>query len=272
MKRHKLFNLATLTSLFAALTLTAGAAYAKPAPPDLQLQIQGPATAFVKSPYLYTVNVKNVGGSTANGVNVTITLPLTNTSPQQYLLGTLSGIDSRCRLVSLKLQCALGSLNANRQNSFTLTFALPVSTKVLKIDAQATTTSAGERNPSNNVASITPTLAYASNQLVSANVLVTSCTGRGLTSFFECDLSPGSTQQFNMSLNPGGTVTIPGQIGYGGAWNQSTATQLHFSIVETNTGNGANFNGFVTTNTCFEGLTTFTPDNGYVSPYRVCIQ
>jgi len=259
--------------LMVFFALCAGTAAAlPPQPPNLQVQLQGPASAMVKSPYVYTVTVTNIGGSTAAGVQVIVDLPETNTSPQKYIMGTLSGVDSRCQIVSRKLNCLLGSIThsgQSRTKTFTFTFALPVSTLALQFKATATTTTANETNQLNNSATFIPTPAYAANQLASAIVLITMCTGRDLSSFFECELFPGSQQQHIFTLNPDLTVTAYGQ--NVGNWDQFASTQqLHLLLSD---GNGtAEFNGFASSNTCFEGITTFTPSNGYNSAYKVCVQ
>ena len=242
-----------------------------PQPPDIRVQIQGPATAYARSPYQYTVNVKNIGGSTANGVTVYVDFPQTNTSPQQYILGTVSGIQSGCQIVSRRLQCSLGSITHSgpgQTKQFTFNFAYPVSTKTLEVKATGTSTSTNEANPANNVASVFPAIGYATNQLTSANVLVSMCTGQNLTSFFECELFSGSQQFVTLALNSDTTISYQGQ--YVGNWFQGTNQQLKMTLNDG--GSTANFNGFAVNNTCFEGLTTFTPASPYVSPYKVCVQ
>jgi len=245
---------------------------APPAPPNLRVLLTGPNSAQVGSPYLYTVNVRNIGGSTASNVSVIVDLPETNTSPQKYILGTLSGIDSRCQVVTRKLNCQLGNITKSGPNQtkiFTFNYAFPVTSQTVEIKATASTTTANETNPANNVASFFPTPAYATNQLTSANVLITSCTGRGLTSFFECELFPSSQQSHIFSLNADMTVTYEGD--YVGNWDQFASNQqLHLSLSDGSS--GADFNGFATTNTCFEGITTFTPTSVYNSAYKVCVQ
>lgn len=271
MKKHVYTRITALSFLLIFFAFSANAASAAPQPPNLQVQLQGPASAFVNSPYIYTVNVKNIGGSTAAGVKVIVDFPLTDTSPTTHILGLLSGIDNRCQVVANKLQCDLDSIMKNRNKPFTFNFALPVSTKVLELKATGSTTTPGEVNQANNTATIVPSLSYLSNQLSSANVLVSHCTGQGLTSYFECELFQSSISNFTMTLNTGGTMTLPAP-GYTGQWDQlSSPQQLHFIITD---GNGftAEFNGYATGPTCFEGMTTFIPNNNYISPYKVCVQ
>ncbi len=244
--------------------------------PDLRVLMTSPTTATVNSPYIYTVNVKNIGTKSAAGVAVVVNFPETDTSPQKLILGTLSGIDvTKCSIAARKLNCSLGTINKNATKSFTFNFALPVSTKTLQISAVgATTTIPAETNLANNTASAIPALAYATNQITSANVLVSHCTGTNLTSYFECEQFPSSIASFTMTLDQGGTITVPFP-SYTGLWDQIQTTalpnqQLHFTVTDGN--DGVEFNGFATSNTCFEGMGTFTPQSNYVSPYKVCVQ
>ncbi|HMS38754.1 MAG TPA: hypothetical protein PKE69_00905, partial [Pyrinomonadaceae bacterium] len=197
---------------------------------------------------------------------------LANVATLAGLLGTISGIDSRCQVVARKLNCALGNITKSgpgQTKVFTFTFAFPISTQTIQFRATAATTTANETNALNNVATFTPIPTYATNQLTSATVLITSCTGRGLTSFFECEMFPSSQQSNVFELNGDNSVTYQGQ--YVGTWDQFTSNQqLHLSLSDGNS--GAEFNGFATSNTCFEGITTFTPTSVYNSAYKVCVQ
>jgi len=272
MKKYKSLKNIGLSFLF-VLVCGLGTAFAlPPQPPNLRVRMQGPATSMVRSPYVYTVEVKNIGGSTASNVTVVVDLPETNTSPQKFILGTISGIDSRCQVVSRKLNCVLGNITKSgtgQTKVFTFTFAFPISTQTIQFRATATTTTNPETNALNNVATFTPTPTYATNQLTSATVLITSCTGRGLTSFFECEMFPSSQQSNIFELNGDNSVTYQGQ--YVGMWDQFASTQqLHLSLSDGNS--GADFNGFATSSTCFEGITTFTPTSVYNSAYKVCVQ
>jgi hypothetical protein len=257
------------TSLLILTALGAVAANAQPGAPDIRVTMSAPASAVVYSPYVYKVSVKNIGGSSTQSVNVVVDFPLTDTSPTQYILGNVSGIDtSRCSVSQNKLNCNLGSLMKNKTKSFNFTFKLPVSTKTLEI--KATGAAAGDVTPGNNVASAIPALAYGTNQITSANVLVSLCTGQGITSYFECELFPSTIQQFNATLDQGGSMTLP-EPGYTGQWDQLISPQqLHWVI--TDGFDSATFNGFATGTTCFEGITTFSSNSNYVSPYRVCVQ
>jgi hypothetical protein len=255
-------------------------ASAQPAPPDLRTTItQSPTTVLPRSPYQFKINVKNIGNTHAQSAKLVVDFPLTDTSPQVFILGDLSGVLSTqgCSIVNRKLNCNLGQINKNTSKDVTFNFAFPISTKTLQIKATASIISGpADSNLTNNEVSYVPTFNYPINQLTSANVLVSLCTGTSLTSYYECEKFPGSMQSFNMTLDNGGIISgIP--TGYTALWtqNQTTAPQLfqelQFSITENSSGNTSSFAGFATTASCFEGLTTHGT-SGYVSPYKVCVQ
>lgn len=269
---NKRFRILFYSLSVALLAFGAGpASAAPPQPPDLRVQVQGPATAMVNSPYQYTVRVKNIGNSPAAGVVLTVSFPETATSPQKYIMGTLSGISpTTCQVVTRKLQCSFGSMGNNVEKVVTFNLALPVAARVLEIRGTAATTSTNEANQANNTAAVIPALSYATNQITSTtNVLVSMCTGQGLTSWFECSLFPGAQQHHIFTLNGDYSVTAYGQ--YVGTWSQSSNQQLRMTL---NDGGPtvAEFNGFAISTTCFNGLTTFTPASPYVAAYQVCTQ
>lgn len=269
---RKRFRFLFYSLSLALLALGAGTASAAPAQPaNLRVQVLGPATAMVNSPYQYTVKVKNIGGSNASGVMLTVSFPETATSPQVYILGTLSGINpTTCQVVTRKLQCNYNTVGPNIEKVLTFNFALPVSTRALEIKATATTVTANEANQQNNTDSVIPTPSYATNQITSAtNVLVSMCTGRNLSSWFECSLFTGAQQNHIFTLNGDYSVTAYGQ--YVGTWSQSSNQQLRM-VLNDGGPTVAEFNGFAISNTCFNGLTTFTPASPYVAAYQVCKQ
>lgn len=260
-----------LSFLSAVLVLGAGTALAAPAP-DLRVQPwQGPASPMVNSPYQYTVTVRNTGNRLAEGVKVVVDLPLTNTSPTKYILGKISGLDpQKCQVISNKLQCNLNSLSANQSKDFTFNFEFPVSTRTLSFTAVASTTTAGDPL-GNNTLSHTPNVTYGTRQITGpVNALISRCTGQNLSSYYECEVSPGSVTTLMFALNADQSISYSsyGTIGY---WDQFTSTQqLHMQLIGGSS--VAEFNGFSTGGNCFEGLTTFDPGSPYVSPYKVCIQ
>lgn len=263
-------------SLMAALvSIAAGGAQAAPRPNLKVLAWQGSSTPVVESPYQYTTRVQNIGGQTATGVVVTVEFPLTNTSPSQYILGKLTGIQPGCNVVSNKLVCNIGNLTPNQIEDVTFTFEFQVSTNSPTLTSTATTTTPNEQNATNNTKDKTLTVRYPNNVISGGSYLVTSCSGRGLTSFYECELFPSSQQSFALDLNLGGTLTVPQAPGYFGFWDQNDPPAnktLHFTI-DGGGGTEVEFNGFATSGSCFEGITDF-PGNtsGFNAAYRVCEQ
>ncbi len=272
-------SIIALSLLMALVSFGTASSLAAPPPaPNLEvLPWQGSSTPIVESPYQYTTRVKNVGNQTAQNVTVTVEFPLTNTSPNRYILGKLSSVSASvgtCSTAGNKITCNIGNLGNNQTRSVTFTFEFQVATTAATLKTTASTLSTNEQNPNNNKLSFTPTLRYPDNIISGGTYLVTSCTGRGLTSFYECELSPGSTQTFVMDLLPGGTLTIPQAPGYGGFWDQNTAPlnkTLHFTIDDGSV-TEAEFNGFAVSGTCFEGITIFPGSPTYNSAYRVCEQ
>lgn len=266
-------------SLFTALVSFANAATAAPPPaPNLEvLAWQGSSTPLVESPYQYTTRVKNVGNQTAQNVTVTVEFPLTNTSPNRYILGKLSSVSAStgtCSTAGNKITCNIGNLGNNQTRSVTFTFEFQVATTAPTLKTTASTLSLNEQNAGNNTRAFTPALRYPDNIVSGGTYLVTSCTGRGLTSFYECEITPSSTQSFVIELISGGTITIPQAPGYTGLWDQLALPlnkTLHFTI-DGGSGTEAEFNGFAISGSCFEGITTFPGSTGFNSAYKVCEQ
>ena len=270
-----------------ALMLAASPALAAPPAPNLSVNISAPVSAPNVYAYaVYTVNVANIGNRDADGVNLTIQLPKTNTSPQVYTMGTLGAFDGRCALggavgtaAGTKLVCTLGTVRKSRSTDVTFNMALPEKTGALVIDATATTTTTPETNPANNSASRTAILNYYTHTINTAATYTNQhCTGTGLTAFFECTLFPGSltSHPSQFSGGPaGGTITLPGQPDYDGVWALAGQT-LTFSYRQISTNTVvAEFSGRGVPSTgCFEGLTRFPDGSGgystYVAPYHVC--
>ena len=267
MKKQKSIVLSFLITALCAVS-----AYAAQNP-NLRVTLQGPATAAVYSPYQYTATVKNIGNGAAANVKVTIDLPETDTSPSKYILGTLSGFNAAyCQVVTRKLVCTQsGNLGNNQQRVYTFNFELPISTKTLSIKATGTTTTPNEVDPLNNTQTVTPALSYGSITIpvTGTDVLISMCTGRGLTSFFECEIFPSSQQSHIFTLHPDMSVSVYGDVV--GTWDQPSASRLHLYMVSG--GQVIEHNGFAKNGTCFEGMTTFTPNpGGYISPYKICVQ
>lgn len=257
-----------LLSVLVCLILATGTVSGSSNSHDLSVEFNGQNSPFVYSPYTYQVKVENIGRQNADDVKVVIDLPLTDTSPGQFILGNLSGIDSSCQIVSNKLECDLGKIRKRKSKTISFDFEFPVSTKTLEMKATASTTS-GDSNPLNDEATKTPNFRYPDNIISSATILNSHCTGQNLTSYFECELFPSSLSSHSVTLEGNGTITFT-QPGYSGTWYQPTSKQLHFEYSD-GTNTVATFDGYATSATCFEGLTTF-PNSNYVSPYKVCIQ
>lgn len=243
---------------------------------DLQVQIQAPTTVNISTATNYTVVVKNNGPVTATNVGLTVDFPLTATSPQVYILGTVSENDARCNIVNRRLTCALGSIKKNKTATVVYSYTAPVSTRVLTMTA---TVSGSENDPvsGNNTASVAPNLTYPVRAISTAsgattNVQTSLCTGTNLSSFFECELFPSSIQSHVATLHGNGSVTFS-EPGYYGSWSQS-ASQKDLRIEYFDVGGKvAEFNGFaINGQQCFDGLTIFFPASTYVSPYRICLQ
>jgi hypothetical protein len=253
-------------SLVTAVCTVAGMAAT---PADLEVEVLGPNNSFVYTSYVYQVRVTNVGRTRAENARVTIDLPLTDTSPNQYVLGRLTNIDTKCQLVNNKLECDLGRIRGRRSKDVKFTFLIPVSTKTL--DIKATTAADVDSNSNNDVDTKILNPKYQDNIITGpVNVLNQHCTGTNLTSFYECVLSPSSVTDHPTTLNGDGTISfaVPG---YTGSWYQPSSKELSFTYSAGSTV-VLEFHGYAVSANCFEGLSTFPPRPAYVSPYSVCIQ
>jgi 3D (Asp-Asp-Asp) domain-containing protein len=263
-----------MIGLCAGIVLLAPAiALAAPSTADLRATLTGPATSAVNTPTSYTATLTNAGPTTAKGVTLTVELPLTATSPQVYILGTVGGLDPRCVVVSNTIRCALADLRKGRSHAISFAYTAPVSTKALTMKAVGAMTNT-DTNTSNNSALFTPVITHPVRVIpvgssTQTTVTNTHCTGTGLTAFFECALFPSSLSSHTVTFNGDGTITLP-EPGYTGTWSQPTSSSLHFEYAD-GTGKVAEFNGFaVNGSTCFDGMTNFFPVTTYVSPYHVC--
>lgn len=264
-------------SLLTAVTALGSTVFAAP-PPAPNLEVMpwiGNANPTVESPYVYTTRVRNIGNQTAQGVVITVEFPLTNTSPTKYILGKLTGVTSNagtCSTAGNKITCNIGNIGSNgnqiRQVSFT--FEFPISTTAPFLKTTAATSATNEVNPYNNTLTMSPTLNYPVNEMTPGTYLVSSCTGRGLTSFLECEKSPSSIQSvLQLDFNLGGTLSVNGYPQYTGFWDQNLIPNksLHFNII-----GELEFNGFASSTSCYKGITTFDGNSTYNSAYRVCRQ
>ncbi|MEZ5307538.1 MAG: CARDB domain-containing protein [Pyrinomonadaceae bacterium] len=259
---NRIFSILVLVSALAI------SAYSLPPAPDVTASLTGPATASPYTTNAYSVSVRNQGNGKAFNVSVSITLPVTNTSPTKHILGTVSGMSNGCQISGLKIVCQIGTLKPNKSGSKSFNLELPVSAQPWTITADASTTS-NEYNTGNNSANITPNPVYVDHQVSSGNALVTHCTGTNLISYFECMLYPSSISSHQVSLQQGGTLNFS-YPGYGGTWNQPSDSELVMQYTENGTP-VMNFQGYGSNSNCFEGIATFPQNTQYMSVYKVCL-
>jgi hypothetical protein len=188
-------------------------------------------------------------------------------------MGSLGPLPQGCSLSGTLVTCQLGGILKGRSKSVSLNLALAHAEKVLQLDASVTSQSV-DASSSNNNASLVPALNY--DQVVMGDAIVKNshCTGSStLSSYLECVYAPSSISEHYTTFFSNGTLETEDP-SVTGNWSQSSAlgTQaLHFEYIE----NGqilAWFDGKAVDGDCFEGVTRFTQNSAYVSPYRVCIQ
>jgi hypothetical protein len=253
-------------SMLFALSLAATASAA----PDLQTSLSVPAGELVYDSALVEVTVANTGSRHANNVEVVIQLPETNTSPQVYTMGDVTGRDSGCAQVGTAVVCDLGRVRKGQSATRWLEIALPWSDGSLDFTASASSTS-GEDNPADNTDSGAASLVYVDSAIAGpVDYVARHCTGVGLEAFYECTLFPSSISTHDGIFEGDGSVSFPPPYGdYSGSWTQDSDDHLYFQytlfgdVVAEFEGNGVGGD-------CFEGLTTF-PGSSYVSPYEVCL-
>ncbi|MBX7080277.1 MAG: DUF11 domain-containing protein [Nannocystaceae bacterium] len=258
-----------LATLLFATTASAAA--------DVRVTMPQPAAAYVYDPSGIDVVVANIGNKRADGVVLTIHLPLTHTTPV-LAMGDVSGLDPRCSRSVGTITCTLNSINKAASTTVSFDMTLPVADQTLVISASATSTSA-ENSLANNSASVVPPLLHYDVPVSAGDsAIVEHCTGTGLTSFYECLQFPGSLSSFDVDFVANNQLSFQIDPNYGGTWSQtppgalqSDPEYLSMSITELGTV-VAEFEGWGSSNTpdCFDGMTTF-PGSTWVAPYRVCI-
>ena len=270
------------------LALAGSAAVAAPAP-NLSVSYAPPALTSVYSPGTYGVTVANIGSRDAAGVELSIQLPATKTSPQVFVTGNLlPGYTPTCALGGAsgtaggtKLICNLGIVKKYKSKTVMFTIELPEKTGALTFTSSATTTTSPETDPANNINIVRiATLDYYENSFSfdgngEAAYVNRHCTGTGLTAYFECAKFPSSISSHPAVFHDDGTISIPSYPDYTGSWSIHGDT-LAFDYVYIPTGQvEVLFTGRgVPGAGCWEGLTRFPDGAGgyspYVSPYRVC--
>lgn len=274
MKNISLKSFYALSLITATIVFGSAASAAPPQAPNLDVQAwQGSANPMVESPYVYTTRVKNIGNQTAQNVTIVVEFPLTNTSPNKYILGKLTSVSTgtgTCSTAGNKITCSVGSIGNNQTRYVTFTFEFQVATTAPTLTTTAATSSTNEQNPYNNTRSFTPAITYPDNELIAGSYIVSSCTGRGLTSFYECEMSPSSIQTvLGLDVNLGGTLSVSGYPQYTGFWDQLAIPNksLYFTVE-----GELEFSGFASNSNCYKGITTFPGTTDYNSAYRVCRQ
>ena len=261
-----------------SMVMATGALSAHAGPPspraDLMVEMSAPASVPVNQPATYSVTVTNLGGQTSDTIAARVSFPLSNTSPQVFILGTLSGLDSRCSVVANGLSCNLAGLRKGWSTTFSYTYTAPVSTKSLQMTATVSSSTA-DPVTGNNTASVLPNLVYPARAISASPITTRLCTGTNLTAFFECTKFPSSISSFASTLNADQTIGLP-EPGYAGRWSQNAArTSLRMEFFHDD-GSGpvkvSEFNGMAINGAnCFHGLTQHLQSGNYVSPYEVCL-
>lgn len=240
---------------------------------DLEVEIVPPSSST--APYQtarYEVTVNNIGSRTANSVSLTIHLPETNTSPTAHLLGTLAGVSSECAIVGeTQIACNLGRIRSRRSATVHFDIAFPHSTAAIEIVAAAETSSSESALANNEYVHLVQLDPWVAIIDPPAGVTNSHCTGRDLTSYFECTLYPSSILSHDIQLETNGEITFPpDQTGYTGTWSQPTTSELQFEYRYNNIVR-LQFSGVAVSADCFEGVATF-PGSPYVAPYHSCFR
>lgn len=232
---------------------------------DLRTTLTAPVVSVYQTGK-YTVSVKNTGSSSAANVSLIVQLPETGTSPTVYVMGTL-GVAPGCVPVGTTLSCALGTIGRNKTKTVTFDLALPEATTPLEVVAVASTPGVVDTNVANNTSAVTPALSHPTITVVpDVDVLNEHCTGTGLTSFFECVVSPGSISSHDATFHGDGSISFA-YPELGGSWSQPTLEQLHFEYTELGLV-VMTFDGWAVDAACWEGVVLA---GGYTIPYSVCL-
>jgi hypothetical protein len=239
--------------------------------PDLALTLTPPSSQHVYENARYTYNIANVGNKNANGVVLTIQLPMTNTTAVQ-IMGTPSALDNNCSISGTRIVCQVGTVNKGTSTNRGFDIVLPYSANPLTFSASVSTTTPGEINLGNNTSNHTASLlTYDVTVSPPETAINRHCTGTNLSSFYECELYPSSISSHTTSLDPGGSISFVGAPpSYTGLWWMPSTDHLQFQYFDTGT-LVAEFDGYGVGGDCFEGVTTF-PGSSYMSMYEVCLQ
>ncbi len=242
--------------------------------PDLGVVVVQSGSSLVGTPTHIDVQLTNTGNRPANATWVSIQLPKTMTSPNAVVMGTLSNVPSYCARQTTRLYCNLSSPVARSGGTAVIGFdiAMPVSSAPLsfRVDTGAN----NEQNLTNNTAHFSPTQSYYSPAVAPAGSAVTNshCTGKNLTSYFECTVYTGALSSHLTTLSSDGTIDWSANgaegAGMGGTWSV-TGSQLTMQYLDNGQGIG-DFIGYGSSNTCWDGKMTF-PNSTFLAMYRVCM-
>jgi hypothetical protein len=239
---------------------------------DLAPTITVSGSTLVGTPTRYEVRIQNTGNKRSNATTVSIQLPITNTSPTTFIMGTLGAVPTGCIKTGTRLICSFPNGIARNSVSVAIGFdlTLPYSANpiVLRVDVDTNNDTSYANNTTTSTAMQTyQTVAPPS---VDFSVVNQHCTGTNLSSYFECIVSPGSVATHSATFLATGAIDL-GDPDYSGAWAVS-GTLLTFSYTEL----GQPFGSFIGQGVsvggpgqnCWDGrLTTGGPSTVM---YRVC--
>ncbi len=220
------------------------------------------------------VRVTNTGSkNTTVPWTVTIGLPRTNTSPTQHVMGTIGALPSGCTLVGTNIACtfttALSRSSSANTRVIGFDITMPYSTAPLTVSASA---SAANNIGTAGPASHTFGQTFFTPTAPPAFATVSHCTGRDLTSYYECTLYPTSISSHTVDLLAGGTLDLSSNgasaIGFAGTWSVS-GTQLTMTYTDGGVPAGTFVGRGVSAN-CWEGPMVFAPPSEFNAMYRVC--
>jgi hypothetical protein len=256
----------------AAALLLAASPIAQAAAPsaDLSVSVSAPSIEAVNTANRYTVRVSNIGRKDASASVLKVTFPLTNTSPQRFLLGQLSQLAPGCSLSLDTLTCNIAPIAKNNFREIAFTYSMPVTSTVVQLVAVASTNDR-ELSLINNRRVHQAVPSYPSLAIAADSTATNShCSGTDLSAYFECELFPSSISSHAAVFHAGGILSIPEAPDYTGAWQQAASNRLTFQYFDSNSLRILSFEGFGSVPGCFDGITRFDDNQTYVSAYRVC--
>lgn len=122
-----------------------------PPPPDMAITMNGPASVIAGNSAVYTLNVANLGPSTASGVTLVDSETGATISSVSTTLGTCTTFAT-----SGTITCNLGTMLAGGSAVITVTLK-PSAQTTNQATVQASANSGADPNPNNNTASVTTT-------------------------------------------------------------------------------------------------------------------